>query len=257
MVKAAFFDIDGTLVSFQTHVVSEETVRVIRQLRAQGVKVFIASGRHVLWINNLGDLEVDGYVALNGGYYVSGEGEVVYRRQIPPGDIRQLLDYQREHPFPCSCVMDDIILTNFRNEVVDEVYRQLHILNPPIGPIEGIADKRVYQLIAFFTAEEEPRIMAHMPHCVATRWHPLFADVVPEGSNKAVGIQHLLVHYGIDPKETIAFGDGGNDIEMLRYVGIGVAMGNASDEVKAAADFVTTSVDDEGIAYGLKHFGLI
>ena len=153
--------------------------------------------------------------------------------------------------------MDDIILTNFRNEVVDEVYRQLHILNPPIGPIEGIADKRVYQLIAFFTAEEEPRIMAHMPHCVATRWHPLFADVVPEGSNKAVGIQHLLAHYGIDPKEAIAFGDGGNDIEMLRYVGIGVAMGNASDEVKAAADFVTTSVDDEGIAYGLKHFGLI
>ena len=257
MIKAAFFDIDGTLVSFQTHVVSEATVRAIHQLRAQGVKVFIASGRHVLWINNLGDLEVDGYVALNGGYCVTGEGEVIYRRVIPEEDIRSMLAYQQVEPFPCSCVMDDVILTNYRNEVVDAVYDQLHILNPPIGPIDGIASKRVYQLIAFFTEAQELRIMAHLPHCVATRWHPMFADVVPEGSNKAVGIQHLLAHYGIAPDEAIAFGDGGNDIEMLRYVGTGVAMGNASDEVKAAADFVTTSVDEEGICHALKHFKLL
>ena len=112
MIKAAFFDIDGTLVSFQTHVVSEATVRAIHQLRAQGVKVFIASGRHVLWINNLGDLEVDGYVALNGGYCVTGEGEVIYRRVIPEEDIRSMLAYQQVEPFPCSCVMDELILTN-------------------------------------------------------------------------------------------------------------------------------------------------
>ena len=55
----------------------------------------------------------------------------------------------------------------------------------------------------------------------------------------------------------MAFGDGGNDIEMLRYAGIGVAMGNADDAVKAAADYVTTSVDDDGIMNALKHFGLI
>ena len=72
-----------------------------------------------------------------------------------------------------------------------------------------------------------------------------------------MGIQHLLAHYGIAPDEAIAFGDGGNDIEMLRYVGTGVAMGNASDEVKAAADYVTTSVDDEGICHALKHFKLL
>ena len=72
MIKAAFFDIDGTLVSFNTHIISPSTVEAIHELRQKGVKVFIATGRHPLWINNLADLEIDGYVSLNGGSDGSG-----------------------------------------------------------------------------------------------------------------------------------------------------------------------------------------
>ena len=71
------------------------------------------------------------------------------------------------------------------------------------------------------------------------------------------GIQEYLDRLGISVRETMAFGDGHNDIEMLRFAGIGVAMGNASDEVKGAADYVTDSVDEDGIALALQHFGLI
>ena len=99
--------------------------------------------------------------------------------------------------------------------------------------------------------------MATMPHCEATRWNPYFADVVPQGSSKAVGIDRVIEHYGIRPDETIAFGDGGNDIAMLRHAGIGVAMDNAEDDVKQAADYVTASVDDDGVRKALLHFGLI
>ena len=77
--------------------------------------------------------------------------------------------------------------------------------------------------------------MSVLPHCEATRWNPLFADVVPRGSSKAVGIDKIIEHYGISLHETMAFGDGGNDMAMLRHAGIGVAMGNAGDEVKAVS----------------------
>ena len=70
-------------------------------------------------------------------------------------------------------------------------------------------------------------------------------------NSKAVGIESVLRHFGLDRSECIAFGDGGNDIEMLEYCGIGVAMGNADDTVKQHADHVTTSVDDEGIEQAL------
>ena len=73
----------------------------------------------------------------------------------------------------------------------------------------------------------------------------------------AVGIDKIIEHYGISLHETMAFGDGGNDMAMLRHAGIGVAMGNAGDEVKEAADYVTDSVDDDGVMNALRHFDVI
>ena len=99
--------------------------------------------------------------------------------------------------------------------------------------------------------------MAYMPNSLAARWSPYFADVVAKGCTKAVGIDRIIGQYGISLKETMAFGDGGNDIAMLQHAGVGVAMGNAMDEVKKAADFVTTSVDEDGIVNALRHFGLL
>ena len=99
--------------------------------------------------------------------------------------------------------------------------------------------------------------MQELPHCEVTRWHPLFADIIPRGSSKQVGIDKIAEYFGIGIDECIAFGDGGNDISMLRHAGIGVAMGNATDEVKQNADYVTTPIDDGGILYALKHFNIL
>lgn len=77
------------------------------------------------------------------------------------------------------------------------------------------------------------------------------------GNSKSTGIDKVLAYFDIDLKDTMAFGDGGNDIPMLKHVATGIAMGNAEPHVKAVADYVTTSVDEDGIANALKHFGLI
>ena len=99
--------------------------------------------------------------------------------------------------------------------------------------------------------------MEVMPRSEATRWNPLFTDVIPRGSSKSVGIDKMLEHFGIALDETMAFGDGGNDISMLQHAGIGVAMGNAGDEVKKVADYVTSSVDEDGVINALRHFGVL
>ena len=256
MIKAVFFDIDGTLVSFKTHEVPASAIAALTALREQGVKVFIATGRQKGSINNLGSLQFDGYVTLNGGYCLAGE-EVIYKRSIPKADIEALIRYQQEKPFPCALVEEDGLFQNYIDENALSLYGLLNFPLPPVRPLEENNGKEVFQLIAFFQAGNEEEIMSVLPHCEATRWNPLFADVVPKGSSKAIGIDHIIAHYGIRLEETMAFGDGGNDIPMLRHAGIGVALGDASDEVKAAADWVTTSVDEDGIMNALKHFGVI
>ena len=258
MVKAVFFDIDGTLVSFKTHEVPRSTVEALEILREKGVKVFIATGRHRVSINNLGNLKFDGYVTLNGGYCFAGEDEVIYRHNIPDDDIESLIHYMETvETFPCAFVQERQIYMNYTDSKVEEMFSLLKFPAPPIAPLSEIRGKTVYQLIAFFTAGREQEFMEILPHCEATRWNPLFADVVPQGGSKSVGIDHMLEHFKFTTDECMAFGDGGNDIAMLRHVGIGVAMGNSADDVKLSADYVTDSVDEDGIYNALQHFGII
>ncbi len=258
MVKAVFFDIDGTLVSFKTHAMPASTERALDMLREKGVKLFISTGRQFRSINNLGSRHFDGYITLNGDCCLVGEGKVIYKHPIPQEDIESLIRYQEEvEEFPCALVEEDGLYQNYINDSVKELYGMLNFPYPPLRPLRGNKGKEVYQLIAFFTPGQESRIMAVLPGCEATRWNNLFADVVPKGSNKAIGIDKIIAYYGISLDETMAFGDGGNDVAMLRHAGIGVAMGNAGAEVKEAADYVTTSVDEDGIMNALRHFNVI
>lgn len=258
MIKAIFFDIDGTLVSFKTHVVPPSTIEALDILRKKGIKVFIATGRHLSSINNLGDLQFDGYVTLNGGICIAGTDGIIYKHSIPSEDIQALIRYQETvEVFPCSYVQEERLTMNYVNEDVEKVFRMLNFPEPPCEPITDIAGKTIYQLIAFFTPDQEERIMKVLSHCESTRWNPLFTDIVPVGSSKRIGIDKMLEHFGIRLDECMAFGDGGNDISMLSHAGIGVAMGNAEDVVKQSASYVTDSVDENGIFKALKHFGVI
>lgn len=258
MIKAVFFDIDGTLVSFKTHEVPQSTIEALDLLRKKGIKVFIATGRHYTSINNLGDLKFDGYVTLNGGYCFAGEDKVIYKHSIPDRDIEALIRYmETEESFPCAFVQEKDIFMNYKDETVEEIFNMLNFPEPPIRPMDEIRGKTAYQLVSFFTAEQEKKIMTILSNCESTRWNPLFTDVVPAGSSKRVGIDKMLEYFRVPLNECMAFGDGGNDIAMLQHAGIGVAMGNAEDDVKQYADYITDSVDEDGIFKALKHLNII
>ena len=107
------------------------------------------------------------------------------------------------------------------------------------------------------TEEEEKEIRPSIPTCEIGRWYPSFADITAKGDTKQKGIDEIIRYFGIKLEETMAFGDGGNDITMLRHAAIGVAMGQAKENVKAAADYVTAPIDEDGISKAMKHFGII
>jgi hypothetical protein len=122
---------------------------------------------------------------------------------------------------------------------------------------ESLQKKECCQLCFYIDDEKEQKVMPFLPNLSLSRWHPLFADVNVAGISKATGLSVFADYYGIGMTEIMACGNGGNDIPMLKAAGIGVAMGNASEIVKASANFVTGTVENDGLCKALKHFGII
>lgn len=257
MIKAIFFDIDGTLVSFQSHKVSESTQKALKDLRKKGIKTFIATGRHLRAINNLPGLEFDGYVTLNGGLCFGENGKVISQTSIPQEDLSSFLNYIEEYPMPCVFVRKADLHINYINQEVIDLFKLLDFIEVPTANLHKIAKEEVSQLIAFFDKTRDTEVMTHLPNCTSTRWYHTFTDIVPKGICKSKGIAMVIEKFGIHPDEIMAFGDGGNDIDMLQYAGIGVAMGNADDDVKEVADYLTDTVDNDGISKALNHFKIL
>ena len=127
----------------------------------------------------------------------------------------------------------------------------------PIAKDDVLEHEDILQITPFFTVEQEAEVMPHLHSVTSARWYPDFTDITASKADKGQGLLSMAAAENIAIADTMAFGDGGNDIAILRQAGIGVAMGNANDDVKAVANYVTSSVDDDGIANALKHFGVI
>lgn len=260
MIKAAFFDIDGTLVSFTTHKIPQSTVDALNAFHDKGGKVFISTGRPISIINNIGQIEniVDGYITFNGAYSFIGDTDINCEA-IPTGDVEAMISDAKEHDYTVLvCGKRDIVVYNHK-KVFDEIFvRGLNVTNIDASKsLDDMKGEPVLQLTPFFDINAEKLIMPQMPHSASARWHPSFTDITAKGANKGNALRLIARHEHLDISECIAFGDGGNDKSILQAAGIGVAMGNAADDVKATADYVTTHVDDNGIANALRHFGAI
>lgn len=257
MIKAIFFDIDGTLVSYKTHEIPQSTVNALYQLKKNGIKVFIATGRGKDGLAVLNDFPFDGYITLNGQYCYIDPNHKIYENTIVKEDLQALLKYLEKDAFPCGFTEENTKYFNYRDQRVDDLHAITHNDDHPAGDCRHVVDHKVYQVMCFVDEEQEKELLKVMPHCIASRWYPTFCDVSPIGGTKQLGIDKFLEYYHLDLSETMAFGDGGNDKAMLNHVAVSVAMGNANEDLKEIATYVTDSVDNDGIYNALKHFQLI
>lgn len=257
-IKAVFFDIDGTLLSFKTHRVPASTEDAIAKLKSEGIKVIVSTGRSINSIDHIKYLDFDGYITFNGGYCLTKEEKVIRRSPMDRKDIEAILKYARTNELSFSFMSEKEITIHNVTPKIAGMYESLNLPVPPLVDIKNVDVSSILQANIFIDPTAEKVFMKEvMPNSVASRWTDVFADVNPLGQSKKIGIECFLSHFAIDREETMAFGDGGNDIEMLRFVKIGVAMGNANEAVKVIADYVTDSVDDDGIYKGLSHYGVI
>lgn len=257
-IKAVFFDIDGTIFSLKTKSIPESTRIAIKTLREKGIKVIVATGRSVNDLNHIKHIEFDGFLTFNGGYCMTVDGQVMFRHVINSDDIKNLIDYSERSDVSFSLMYEDSVRISHESPQVLELYSHVDIPVPPLYHKENLDIENVLQVNVFIDPENEDSFMREiMPNSLSSRWTPLFADVNRGGVSKQRGVEYFCDYFNIDVAETMAFGDGGNDISMLKFVNIGVAMGNAGDNVKKVADFITYDVDDHGIETALIHFGLL
>lgn len=256
MIKAAFFDIDGTLVPFGQREISDSTCDALDALRAQGIGVFVCSGRPRFMIHNLRDYPFDGFICCNGGRILL-DGKSLLDRPIEADAVADVVGISQENGIACVAFGADAMCLNFHSELERRISDGLHV-DLPVGNLEAFVNQTIYQFTIYATQEQERRIYAPLQGRVLfPRWHPDFMDVTPTATSKAGGIAVVAEHFGWRMEELMGFGDGGNDIPMLESVGCAVAMGNATDEVKARAHYVTADAADDGIAAALRHFGLL
>ena len=259
-IKAIFFDIDGTLVSFETHEIPQSTIEAIQEAKHKGVKIFIATGRPVALINNIKAVEhlVDGYITFNGAYCFVGERDLMLNT-IPQTDVETMLkDAKKRDYCVLVCGKREVIIYNYKKIFTDIFVKALGVNNiNETRTIDDLQGQPILQLTPFFSEANENKIMPDMPNTISARWHPEFTDITVKGANKGNALKTVAKQLGLCLEECMAIGDGGNDLTILKAAGIGVAMGNATDEVKAAADYVTTSVDEDGIKLAMKNFGII
>ena len=257
---ALFFDIDGTLVSFKTHEIPPSTILALTQAKANGSRVYIATGRPPIIITNLGAIShlIDGYITTNGALCFVGD-TLVCCQPIPMADVMTCIDDCRAKGNSLIVVgRKDVAVLDPKGDV-DRIFRQMLAVKnlDKASPLDVVPQQDILQLTPFCPADYEPLLMARMPQCVSGRWHPEFTDITANGADKGKGILAMARHEGFDPSRTMAFGDGGNDTSMILQAGVGIAMGNAIDALKQQADYVTTSVDDDGILNALRHFDVI
>lgn len=241
-----FLDIDGTV--FDGEKVPERNIMALRRARAEGHKVFLNTGRaHCIVTKEILDaVEPDGVVCSMGTAIFVGD-ECIYSAVMDEDDVNYLVKFGDER---------DIF-------VIIESVEQLVSLKGPgylnqnnfIYRAEELREKypdMKVSKVSFMRllTEEEQNLLKKRFHSVYV--HEKYAEIPPEAHNKATAIARVCEYYGTNVAHSIAMGDSGNDDEMVKFAGIGVAMGNATENIKKVADFITLNCEDGGVGYALE-----
>lgn len=257
--KVLVLDLDGTLTNSQKEI-TDKTLEAVFRMQEHGHKVVIATGRPTpgaLPIAKKLKLEkFGGFIAsFNGGQITDcGSGEVIYQQTLPKDIIPELFKLAEELNIGfISYDKTGIIAVDRPDKYIDLEARINHL---PVSYKKNIAEYIDFPLNKCLgTAEpevapekEQAFIEKFGDRINVSRSEPFFIEITPKGIDKAASLEHLCEIIGSSRENMIACGDGFNDISMIEYAGVGVAMANAQEEVKAAADYITVSNDEDGVA---------
>lgn len=261
--KLLVLDIDGTLTNSKKEI-TPRTLQALLDLQEKGTKVVLASGRPTPGIQALAkQLKLDVYgsyiLSYNGAKIIDCKtGHIVYQSTLPKQFIPKLYEAAMQYQVGIISYEDDCIIAGTAIDPYIEKEAQ----------INGIAVKQVDHFCDYIDFDVNKCLMTGEGTYLATveekmkkafgdalsiyRSEPYFLEIMPQNIDKANSLQKLLEYLGYTKDDMVCCGDGYNDISMIRYAGLGVAMENAQAQVKEAADYITRSNDDDGIVHLLE-----
>lgn len=255
-IRALFFDIDGTLVG-RDHTPSASTLHALRTAREKGILLFVCTGRPTAMATQLWDIfDFDAILCMTGQYAFDRSGKLLHTLPLDKDDVRLMMKIQETDPFPCLIVEGENCFTTMQTDFIRAHWARFGLPVPELYDVARIEEHDVYQLITYDPETSNPKL-APLQNIRITNAAAFCHDVLPAAGGKHVGILAVAAQYGITRDEIMVFGDGKNDVDMLTHAGFGVAMGNACPEAKAAAEYVTDDVDENGIYNALCHFHVI
>jgi len=256
-IKVIFFDIDDTLRNSKTGFIPSTIPTVFQQLRDRGILTGIATGRGIFGVvPEIKALKPDFFVTLNGAYIEDKKGSVLYSHKIARDKVEEYIAWTKEVGIDYGLVGSHEAKLSRRTEMIsqaiDPIYPDLEV-DPDFYQKEDI-----YQMWTFEDQGDDltlPESLASTLRMV--RWHEHSSDVVSISGSKATGVAKVVDQLGLKPENVMVFGDGLNDSELFDYAGISVAMGISHDNIKEKADYITKTLEENGIFDALEGFGMV
>ena len=256
-IKIIFFDIDDTLRNSKTGFVPSTIPTIFKQLREKGILTGIATGRGIFGVvPEIKALKPDFFVTLNGAYIEDKKGNVIFSNIIAKDKVEEYINWTKEVGIDYGLVGSHAAKLSRRTEMIsqaiDPIYPDLEV-DPDFYKKEDI-----YQMWTFEDQGDDlilPDTLASTLRLV--RWHEHSSDVVPISGSKAAGVAKVVDQLGLKPENVMVFGDGLNDLELFDYAGISVAMGVSHDKIKEKADYITKTLEEDGIFDALEEFGMV
>ena len=244
--KIIFFDIDGTLIAMDKETISEKTLEALQRLQKNGIKLCIATGRGPMMVPHFDGVEFDAFLTYNGSYCYD-KGGTLYSNAIPTSDVERIIENATKMGKPVSLATKDRMAANGADQNLIDYYAFGNATLEIAEDFEEVKKEEIYQVLMGIRKEEYETALEGVTSAKITAWWDRAVDIIPANGGKGLGIENILKFYGIPKSQAMAFGDGNNDIEMLKAVGNGIAMANASDELKAVSDEICGDVSEDGI----------
>ncbi|EIJ68995.1 Cof-type HAD-IIB family hydrolase [Pasteurella bettyae] len=250
-IKIVFFDIDETLIMKFEDILPDTVLPAIRKLKQNGIIPAIATGRSRCSLPTkikqlIAEEPIELFVTMNGQLAVFKD-QTIEKHPIPTAKVQKLVDFFDAHNISYAFVSDDDVAVSEINP------KQQSALDPILT--DYIVDKdyfkhhEVFQLLPFYDESQDELVTnaGILDGLRVVRWDKDSVDLFDAEGSKARGIAAAIKKLGFQMENVMAFGDGLNDLEMLSTVGVGVAMGNAHEDLKKVANYVTDRIENDGI----------
>ncbi len=263
--KLLVLDLDGTLTNSNKQI-TPHTLETLKRAQEKGIKIVLASGRPTYGVAPIADkIQLDKYegyiLSYNGGEITDWHNkELLYKNTLNPEVFPYLYQCAKNNNFAIVTYHKEFVITE---NPEDEYVQKEALLNVmTLKKVDNFLQAIQFPIAKCMIVGEPSRLMnlekemyAHLKEQMGVyRSEPYFLELVPKGIDKAQSLAYLLKKLDISREEMIACGDGFNDLSMIKYAGLGVAMQNAQEIVREHADYITRSNDNDGVAHVIEEF---